>query len=66
MSLLLDVRGVAQALTVSARHVLNLVAAGVLPPPLKLGRSARWRAVDISAFVTGRRPRRQTKSKASR
>lgn len=39
------------ALKISPAKFYSLVAEGKLPPPLKIGRAARWKASDIQAFV---------------
>ena len=41
---------VAARLTVSRRTLERLIAAGDFPPPLKIGRSSRFRPEDISTF----------------
>lgn len=48
---LLDLGGVAALLNISGRHVLNLVACGVMPAPLRLGRCVRWRRSDILRVI---------------
>ena len=48
---LLNVYEVAARLRVSSRQVWKLAAAGQIPQPLKLARSARWRASDIDRFI---------------
>ena len=48
---LLDVRGVASEMSVSIAHVRRLAAAGLMPPPVKLGRILRWRRAAISAWI---------------
>ncbi len=48
---LIDVKGVAERLGVSARQVWKLAAAGRLPAPVRLGRSVRWRESDIADFI---------------
>ncbi len=39
---LVDVRGAAELLAVSPRHLATLVASGLAPEPLKLGAARRW------------------------
>ena len=48
---LLKVAEVAALLKVSTRQIWKLAASGRLPTPVRLGRSVRWRAADIDAFV---------------
>lgn len=48
---LLTVREVARLIKLSSRQVYKLSAMGSLPRPVKLGRSTRWREVDIATFV---------------
>lgn len=54
--LLLDVRQVAAMLGLSMRTVWRLVSAGEIPPPVKVGRSTRWRQGDLETFVEELRP----------
>ena len=51
MAELLTVREVAELLKISARQVWKLAASGRLPGPMRLGRSVRWRADDLAAFI---------------
>ncbi len=39
---LLDVKGVAELLGCSTRHVYRLADRGAMPPPVKLGALVRW------------------------
>ncbi|MFO0972025.1 MAG: helix-turn-helix domain-containing protein [Phycisphaerae bacterium] len=48
---MLDVRQLAVQLGVSPRHVAALRSRGLLPQPVYLGRSVRWRADDIAQWV---------------
>jgi len=48
---LMTCKDVAAALRVSCRQVWKLRSAGKLPNPVRLSRSVRWRACDISRFV---------------
>lgn len=49
---LLDVRAVAELLGCSSRHVYRLSDAGLMPPPVKLGRLIRWRRrADIEPWL---------------
>lgn len=45
----------AARLSVSRTTFYKLVAEGVLPPPYKLGRSARWNVEDVDRAVLGSR-----------
>jgi predicted DNA-binding transcriptional regulator AlpA len=47
---LLDVAVLAERFNVSNRTIWRLVAQGALPPPVKIGRCARWFLADITAF----------------
>ncbi len=51
MNELLTVHEVAQALKVSARQIWKLNSSGRLPAAVRLARSCRWRAADISRFI---------------
>lgn len=42
---------IAKMLKVSRGHVCDLVKRGVLPPPLKLGRSTRWDMRAVAAAL---------------
>lgn len=44
-------REVAATLNISVRQVWKLSEDGVLPSPVRLGRTTRWRAVDIDRLV---------------
>jgi len=48
---LLTPQEVADRLKISLRHVYNLVSAGDLPPPLKVGRLSRWREADLASYL---------------
>ncbi len=48
---LLTLREVAELLNVSIRTVYRLVAGGVLPAPVKIGRSTRFRPDDVERCV---------------
>lgn len=57
--LMIDVRGVAALLGVSARHVQGLDYSGRLGPmPVKLGRSARWSIEEVREWVRAGCPTR--------
>jgi len=47
---LLDVRAMADHFSISKRSVWRLVALGELPPPVRIGRCARWFRADVSRF----------------
>jgi excisionase family DNA binding protein len=49
--LLIDAVGVARLLGIGKATVWRLVAAGQLPPSLKLGRRRLWRMADLESFV---------------
>lgn len=42
---------VAARLQISIRQIHNLVSAGDFPPPMKVGRLNRWRALDVDNYV---------------
>ena len=48
---LLTVGDVARLLKLSQRQIWKLAKAKRLPAPLKLGRSVRWRTVDLARFL---------------
>lgn len=50
-SRLLNVQQLAELLGVSARHVEDLLARGVLPQPIRLGRVRRWHPDAISTWL---------------
>ncbi len=50
-SVLLTARDVAVALKVSVRQVWKLNSEGRICPPLRVGRSVRWREADLSRFI---------------
>ena len=43
----------ARAVRVSRRQVWNLLSRGLLPEPVRLGRSVRWRRSDIEKWIAG-------------
>lgn len=51
MAELLTVREVAALVKLSARQIYKMVSAGRMPPPLKVGRSTRWRADDVRRWI---------------
>lgn len=48
---LLDAKDAAYYLSVSRGHFYALVSRGVIPPPLKLGRSARWSVAQLDSVI---------------
>ena len=48
---LFDVRGVAQLVGVSPRHILRLAATGRMPAPIKLGALTRWNRRAVMAWI---------------
>jgi len=57
--ILLTVNEVATLLNVSPRHVHMLRATQQLPPPVRLGRSVRWRRAELEAWVAAGCPRQE-------
>jgi predicted DNA-binding transcriptional regulator AlpA len=55
------VREVARLLAVSVREVWRLVAEGLLPQPVKIGRCSVWFDSDISEFQIRLREQRERK-----
>ena len=55
------VRDVAELLTLSVREVWRLVAKGILPQPVKIGRCSVWFDSDISEFEKRLREQRERK-----
>ncbi len=49
---LLAVGEVARLLSISIRATWKFVAAGRLPAPVRLGRSVRWRAAELDAWIS--------------
>jgi predicted DNA-binding transcriptional regulator AlpA len=48
---LLTIHDVAKVLRCSRRSVRVYVSQGLLPPPVKIGRLARWRPADLEAAL---------------
>lgn len=48
---LVDLRSVAAQLAVSTRTIHRLIAAGELPPPVKVGRASRWFRADVLGYL---------------
>ncbi len=49
----------AERLGVSTRHIARLSAKGALPHPVRLGRSLRWSATEIGAWLLAGTPNRE-------
>ena len=58
LPLLLTLKQVAELLSVSERHVHKLNSSGRLPRPVRLGRSVRWRRVELESWVEAGSPDR--------
>ena len=56
---LLNVGGLARALKISVRQVWKMLSRGDLPAPIKLGRSVRWRSVEIAQWLDAGAPTRE-------
>jgi predicted DNA-binding transcriptional regulator AlpA len=54
---LLDLQQVARVCQFSPRHVLRMAEAGRMPPPVKVGRCARWSRRTIENWITAGCPR---------
>jgi predicted DNA-binding transcriptional regulator AlpA len=48
---LIDVQAVAGLLSLSARSVWKLHAAGKLPSAMRVGRAVRWKLSDVQSFI---------------
>ena len=59
LRLLLSVHELSAVLRVSGRHVANLRARGMLPAPVRLGRSIRWLLAEIEAWIDAGCPSRE-------
>lgn len=57
-SLALPAAEVAKLLNISLRHLHGLNARGALPRPIRLGRSVRWSAPEIRAWIAAGAPSR--------
>ena len=44
---------VARTLGISVRQVWKLTSRGILPTPVRIGSSTRWRASDVRRVITG-------------
>ena len=59
-SALIDVKGLAELLSVSVRTAWRLRSAGKLPKPVKIGRSVRWDYQTIRTWIEMGCPDRAT------
>jgi len=57
---LLTVKGVAQIVQAGRSFIYQEVAAGRFPKPVKLGRSTRWIAAEITAWIETKAQMRET------
>ncbi len=57
---LLTVKGVAQTVQAGRSFIYQEVAAGRFPKPVKLGRSTRWIAAEITAWIEAKAQMRET------
>jgi prophage regulatory protein len=48
---LVDLHAVAERLGVATRTIHRLIAAGELPPPVKVGRASRWFNSDVDRYL---------------
>ena len=51
---LLTIKGVAQTMEAGRSFIYQEVAAGRFPKPVKLGRSTRWIAAEIHAWIAAK------------
>ena len=51
VQMLLDVKHVAARIGVSVRNVWRLLSKKLMPKPVHLGGSTRWRTVDIDGWI---------------
>ncbi|MGE6740267.1 helix-turn-helix transcriptional regulator [Allorhizobium pseudoryzae] len=54
MDKLLTIKDVAAALQLTPRTIELMVKRGDFPAPIKIGKSTRWRPVDLDAFLAGK------------
>ncbi len=54
---LLNVDDLTQLLGISRRHVYRLSDTGLMPAPVRLGTSVRWRREDIDQWLSAGCPR---------
>ena len=57
---LIGVEQVAKRLGISVRTIWRLDAAGKLPEPIRISGSVRWRSVEITAWIEGGCPDRDS------
>ena len=55
---LLTTGDLAKRLRVSIRQIRKLHSEALLPAPLKIGRSSRWRATELAEWLSAGAPRR--------
>lgn len=60
-SRLVGLPAVAERLAVSTRTIHRLIAAGELPPPVKVGRASRWFLSDVLGYLARLRDGRSQK-----
>lgn len=48
---LVNAEEVARLMDVSERTLWRLLSAGKVPPPVRIGRSTRWRLADIRSWI---------------
>ena len=60
---LLDVRGVAELLNCSTRHVYRLSDAGKMPPPVRLGFLVRWAQTVIEDWIAAGCPSQRSQAR---
>ena len=53
----------AQRLGISVRHLRRMDASGLLPSPVRLGRSVRWPVAEIDEWLAAGAPDRKTWTK---
>jgi len=63
---LLDLRQVSRLCQFSPRHVLRMADTGRMPPPVKVGRCARWSRRTIQNWITAGCPQVNTTVDADR
>ena len=51
MDKLCDVKATAEVVGLCTRQIPKLVVSGRFPPPVRLGRSIRWRESDLQRFI---------------
>ena len=58
--LLLQATKTAKLLGISERHLWSLHTRGLVPEPLKLGRSVRWSQAELEEWIDAGGPSRET------